>query len=56
MFSSDDLRNIFVELKAIAMLWPIGASMELVDLTATWRDEYYKFWFEKWSGGSKDEW
>ena len=49
-YTTEDLKQMFREMDAIGMLWPKEGSMDLVELQAKWRAEYYKYWFKKWWG------
>lgn len=48
-YTPEDLREIFREMDAVGMLFPLDDT-EMVDIYANWRDKHYKYWFEKWWG------
>ena len=33
---------------AIGLVWPSNAETKLIDLSVEWRQEYHKYWFDKW--------
>lgn len=47
-YSPDEIRQIFSEMDAIGMLFPKDASAKMLDLHSRWRDQYQRYWFEKW--------
>jgi len=49
-YSDADIRSMFSELKAIDDLWPHGADEKFVSSHCNWREEYLKYWLEKWQG------
>ena len=49
-YSDEDIRRMFSELRSIDDLWPSGADDKFIDLHCKWRDEYVKYWLEKWQG------
>lgn len=47
-FSTGEIREIFRELDAIGVLYPSGASADLIAEHCKWRDHYQEWWFSKW--------
>ena len=47
-YSEESIRTIFKELDAVGMLFPSTEDYYMLELYEKWRDEHYKFWFEKW--------
>lgn len=47
-FSEEQLKEIFKELNAQGLLYPHDCDDKTLEIHVAWRDEYYKFWFQKW--------
>lgn len=47
-YSETDIRSMFSELRALDDLWPSGADEKFISMHCKWRDEYVKYWMEKW--------
>jgi hypothetical protein len=47
-YTKENIEKMFAELDSIGSLWPENAKMEIIEMHARWRDEYYNFWFKKW--------
>ena len=46
-YTERDIENMFSELDALGLLFPNG-NEKVRDLYVQWRDEHYKYWFDKW--------
>jgi hypothetical protein len=53
-YSNDEIYQMLKELDSIGSLWPEG-NHELIDIHAKWRNEYHKYWFDKWFWKSQRE-
>lgn len=47
-YSEPEIKKVFKEMEALKMLFPDNGSSELVDSYASWREQHYDYWFEKW--------
>ncbi|MEO8584384.1 MAG: hypothetical protein ABI415_11335 [Flavitalea sp.] len=47
-YSKEDIEQIFEEVTAIGTLFPKNATRAILDMHTLWRDQYQKYWFEKW--------
>ncbi len=47
-YSAEKIREIFKELDAIGMLYPMDCKPKMQDLHVEWRAKYQKYWFKKW--------
>ena len=47
-FSADQIKNLFSELDAIALLFPKDGDPGLIDTYSEWRDSHRQYWFDKW--------
>lgn len=54
-FGRAEILNIFRELNAISMLYPLGASNSFIDFHAQWREGYQTYWFKKWLEKAKKQ-
>ena len=52
-YSTEDIRIIFKELDALGLLWPTGASQELLELSTIFRTKYLEYWFGRWENKTK---
>ena len=49
LFTVDQVREMFSELDALALLFPKDAAPEVLDAYAEWRDKHHEYWMKKWS-------
>ena len=47
-YTEADLRDVFKEMDAVAMLFPANGKMKLTNSYSKWRSKHYNFWFKKW--------
>lgn len=47
-YTETDLRSIFKEMDALAMLFPFNGKMKLIDEYDRWRSQHHRYWFKKW--------
>lgn len=47
-YSEDDIRQMFKEMDALGLLFPVNGSGKLLDSYSDWRSEHHDFWFNKW--------
>lgn len=47
-YTPENIRTIFSELNAVALLWPDKAGTKIINRHAKWRKMYHKYWFKKW--------
>jgi hypothetical protein len=47
-YSDEERRQILKEADAQGILWPKNADIKLFDLAVVWRQNYHKYWFDKW--------
>lgn len=47
-YTEADIQCIFKEIGALAIVFPHNGKDELLNLYARWREEHYKYWFDKW--------
>jgi hypothetical protein len=44
----EEIRQLFEEMDALGMLYPKNGKTAITALYVQWRDEHWKYWFEKW--------
>ncbi len=49
-YTEEEIRQVFKELDALAMLWPTGAKKKLMNRHSRWLSQYHDWWFKKWFG------
>lgn len=47
-YTEEEVRQLFKEMEAIAMLWPAGAKKKLINRHSKWLYQYHAYWFKKW--------
>jgi hypothetical protein len=47
-YSADELREMFAELDAMALLFPKNGNPEQLDAYSAWRASHQQYWFNKW--------
>ena len=47
-YTPDELRAMFTELDAMAMLFPKNGDPEQLDAYSAWRTSHQQYWFDKW--------
>ncbi|HUQ64732.1 MAG TPA: hypothetical protein VM101_01155 [Flavitalea sp.] len=48
-YSPDQLRNMFAELDAMALVFPKDGDVEQLEAYSTWRQNHQQYWFNKWN-------
>ena len=48
IYTADELRAMFAELDAMALLFPKNGSSEQLDAYSEWRTSHQQYWFNKW--------
>ena len=49
-YTEEEIRQVFKELEALAILWPEGAKKKLMNRHSKWLSQYHAWWFKKWFG------
>lgn len=47
-YSAETIRQMFSELDALGKVWPEQAELDLLELSAKWRDAFQEYWLNKW--------
>ena len=47
-YSADELREMFTELDAMALLFPKNGNAGQLDAYSVWRTSHQQYWFDKW--------
>ncbi len=48
LYTPDELRAMFDELDAVALLFPKNGEPEQLDMYSAWRTSHQQYWFDKW--------
>lgn len=48
IFTGEELRAMFAELDAMALLFPKNGDSGQLDAYSAWRASYQQYWFDKW--------
>jgi hypothetical protein len=48
-YSPDELKNMFAELDAMAVVFPKDGEPEQLEAYSSWRQNFQQYWFNKWS-------
>jgi hypothetical protein len=47
-YSADELKLMFAELDAMAMLFPKNGETDTLEAYSTWREKQQEYWFNRW--------
>ena len=52
-YSAQEIREMFQDMEAIGRLFPRGDA-KMIGQYGKWRDQYYQYWFKRWSREKQD--